>query len=314
MDYLLSGSLAYDTILIHEGEFHHKILPNEIARLNVAFGIDNIRVEYGGTGGNIAYNSALLNIEPMLVASVGTNNCDDYIGHLKSINIATGYLNYIPKDSIASAWIMTDVNNNQITGFYPGAMTHTPIIPHRTPQLWHLAPDSAKTTLKFAKEAFNQGKDYFLDPGQALFSLMAKTDDKEDSFSFQRAIKHAKGMFLNDYESLVICETLDTNIKEMLENSNLEFIVVTKGGEGGTLHTKDKQFNFPVAKAEKIVDPTGCGDAFRAGFISQYIKKQSLENCVLMGAVMGSFAISSSGGQNHKPLFEDIFDRFHKLI
>ncbi len=313
MDYLLSGSLAYDTILLHQGEFHQKILPDEIARLNVAFGIDDIRMEYGGTGGNIAYNSSLLNLSPMLITSVGCKNCDDYVSHLKSNNIDTGYLNYVIKESVASAWIMTDINNNQITGFNSGAMKHTPKIPTLTPNLWHLAPDSALTTLHFAKQATTQNKKYFLDPGQALFSLANQTEETEQVFSFKQAIENSTGLFVNDYEALILLEQTDSTLEQLLNNSKLEFIVVTKGSKGGTLYQKDKQFDFPVANPKQIVDPTGCGDAFRAGFISQYINKQSLEDCVYMGSVMGSFAIETSGGQSHKPYFEEIYERFHEL-
>ncbi len=313
MDYLLSGSLAYDTILLHQGEFHQKILPDEIARLNVAFGIDDIRVEYGGTGGNIAYNSSLLNLSPMLITSVGCKNCDDYVAHLKSNNIDTGYLNYVIKESVASAWIMTDMKNNQITGFNAGAMKNTPKIPTLTPNLWHLAPDYADTTLYFAKSATKQGKKYFLDPGQALFSLADRSEETESIFSFRQAIENASGLFVNDYEALILLEKINSSFEDLFKTTNLEFIVVTKGSEGGTVYQKNTQFDFPVAIPKQIVDPTGCGDAFRAGFISQYVKKQELLDCAYMGSVMGSFAIEKSGGQSHKPYFEEIYDRFHEL-
>ena len=313
MNFLLAGSLAYDTILIHSGEFHHKILPEEISRLNVAFGIQSVSEQFGGTAGNIAYNSALLNNYPMMISCVGKENFQKYATHLANCNIYLNHLTIIEKEKMAQAWLMTDKTNNQIIGFYPGAMIHKPIIPENTPNLWHLSPDYTHNMLFLAKQATVLNKKYFLDPGQDIVNLLNYIDTQPsvDSCSFREAISNASGLFVNEYEGLLIKNKLglDNFYTELFNNTKLEFIVETLGSKGSLLILKDNHKIFHVTKADKIVDPTGCGDSFRAGFISEYLKSGNLEKSVQLGTVLASFAIEHFGGQNHKPTLKDITKR-----
>ena len=219
----------------------------------------------------------------------------------------------IEKEKMAQAWLMTDKINNQIIGFYPGAMIHKPIIPENTPNLWHLSPDYTHNMLFLAKQATVLNKKYFLDPGQDIVNLLnhIDTEPSMDSFSFREAISHASGLFVNEYEGLLIKNKLglDNFYTELFNHTKLEFIVETLGSKGSLLILKDTHKIFHVTKADKVVDPTGCGDSFRAGFISEYLKSGNLEKSVQLGTVLASFAIEHFGGQNHKPTLKDITER-----
>ena len=304
-DFLLAGSYAYDTILLHEGEFHSKILPESIARLNVSFGIDSVKDEFGGTAGNIAYNSALLKLKPLLIGSLG-NDSAPYIRHLEWLGLDTDTLTVVDDRKTAHAWVMTDNENNQITGFNAGAMKIKPHLPAITPHLWHLSPDSPLTTAWLAHEAVQAGKEYYFDPGQALPSFLAGVADS--ILPLEALIGHAKGIFVNDYEGELLEAKLGVKLQAMVKGN--QFIVRTLGGKGVELIRETHTVSFPVAKVNQIVDPTGCGDAFRAGFLYGIKEQYSLEDSVKMGAVMGSFAIECSGGQNHKPKMNEIQERF----
>lgn len=309
MTYLLSGSLAYDSILLHEGHFHARIFPESLSRLNVAFGVDEDRMEFGGTGGNIAYNASLLEENIMLCSSVG-HDFHTYQQHLEKCGISTQYLTHHDNTSTAHAWVLTDKGNNQITGFKLGAMKHTPNIPPKAYQLklWHLAPDSAKTTAVLAKEAINNNIDYFLDPGQTLPGFLE--GKIESIIPFEEMIQNAKGLFVNEYESHLLQDKIKKPLTDFFQK-NLLFIIETLGSKGLIIHTKAGKISIPVAKANKIVDPTGCGDAFRAGFIFGYTKNWDLKFCAELGAVMASFVIENYGGQNHKPSYQKISDRLN---
>jgi adenosine kinase len=309
MNYLLSGSIAYDTILLHKGHFHARILPESLARLNVAFGIDEADTEFGGTAGNISYNASLLDDKLLLCSSVG-QDFSKYKEHLELNGINTGYVT-VQENNTAHAWILTDQSNNQITGFQKGAMGVLPKLPEQALEmkLWHLAPDSAETTATLAKQAIEKKIPYFLDPGQCLPSFLEGS--AEHILPFSTMIEGAVGLFVNEYESTLLQEKLGKPLTELLHQKML-FIVETLGATGLCLYTKTGSIHIPVAHAEKIVDPTGCGDALRAGFLYGYSRGWGLKSCAELGSVMGSLAIESYGGQNHKPSFKDISNRLKK--
>ena len=299
--YLLSGSMAYDTILLHDGRFHQRILPQEIARLNVAFGIDGVAEEFGGTGGNIAYNAALLGDAPLWVASAGALNAGPYMDRLAQLGLDARGIAVEPGERVANAWIMTDLDNNQITGFHPGAMRKAPPLPDGPlPGLWHLAPDMAATMLGFARRAMELGAKYFLDPGQALPSLLEKGE--AGGFGWREALEGASGLFVNEYEALLLAEALGSDLENIFKSApKLEFAVRTRGGEGSELLLPGEKRLFKVARASCVKDPTGCGDAFRAGFVGAVARGLGLEEAMARGSVMGSFAVECSGGQSHAP-------------
>ena len=307
MNYLLSGSFAYDTILLHKGKFHARILPEEISRLNVAFGIDSVKDEFGGTAGNIAYNASLLGNSPLLCASVGDNDFKRYSKHLVANGLNPETLNHVEDQNTAHAWILTDSENNQITGFSTGAMKNRPKIPDILPELWHLAPDSVGNTAWLAKMAVKEDIKYYFDPGQAMPAFLEGSADS--IYTLSDIVKNSAGIFVNEYEYQLMEQSLKIDLKTLL-TERTEFIVQTLGSKGLTLHTQEGSTHINVAKPDKIVDPTGCGDAFRAGFLYGVTNDWSLLKCAQLGSTMGSFAIEESGGQNHKPTFEAIMQRF----
>lgn len=295
MNYLLSGSFAYDTILLHKGKFHARILPEEISRLNVAFGIDSVKDEFGGTAGNIAYNASLLGNSPLLCASVGDNDFKRYSKHLVANGLNPETLNHVEDQNTAHAWILTDSENNQITGFSTGAMKRRPKMPDILPELWHLAPDSVGNTAWLAKMAVKEDIKYYFDPGQDMPAFLESSADS--IYTLSDIVKNSAGIFVNEYEYQLMEQSLKIDLKTLL-TERTKFIVQTLGSN-----------HINVAKPDKIVDPTGCGDAFRAGFLYGVTNGWALLKCAQLGSTMGSFAIEESGGQNHKPTFETIMQR-----
>ena len=306
MTYLLSGSFAYDTILLHKGHFHSRILPDSISCLNISFGIDSVKTEFGGTAGNIAYNASLLGHSPILCASVGDNDFKRYERHLKNNGLDTSSLNVIEDKDTAHAWILTDSNNNQITSFSSGAMKYKPKLPIDLPDIWFLAPDTVTNTAWLAKEAVENNKQYYFDPGQSMPGFLE--GGSNNIYSLNDIVNDSTGIFVNEYEYQLMQESLKMDLKLLLSNKT-RFIIQTLGGNGLNLHTKDGTTHVKVAKPDKIVDPTGCGDAFRAGFLYGVNHNWNLLDSAQLGATMGSFAIEESGGQNHKPTFSDIIER-----
>lgn len=307
MNYLLSGSFAYDSILLHKGKFHSRILPEEISRLNVAFGIDSVKEEFGGTAGNIAYNAALLKSFPILCSSVGNNDFKRYSKHLIAKGLNPETLNHVEDQNTAHAWILTDVENNQITGFSAGALKNRPNLPSVLPDLWHLAPDSVGNTAWLAKMALEKKKKYYFDPGQSMPAFLEGASDS--IYTLDAIVKNSAGIFVNEYEYQLMEQSLKKDLKYFL-NEKTEFIVQTLGSKGLNLHTQEGTVHIDVAQPDRIIDPTGCGDAFRAGFLYGMSNDWSMHKSAQLGSTMGSFAIEESGGQNHKPTFEIIMQRF----
>lgn len=307
--YLISGSFAFDTILSHTNPFHARILPDEIARLNVAFGVDKIFQEFGGTGGNIAYNAALLGDSPVLVGALGYD-FSEYVNKLESMGLVTDSLSIVKHLPTAHAWILTDSDNNQITAFHKGAMAQMPHVPSTTPDLWHIAPDSFDTMISMIDKALTSGKRYLFDPGQALPSFLEA--DANGSISLDLIIKNSTGLFVNDYECALIENHLDTTMPSLIWKEE-QFIVITRGARGSDVLTSASDYEVGVAPCLEVVDPTGCGDAFRAGFLHKYCRGEPLVEAVKMGAALASFAIERTGGQNHSPSFSEIVARANSV-
>lgn len=311
--YLLSGSFAYDTILHHAAPFQNSILPEAVPKLNVCFDIASVQEEFGGTGGNIAYNAALLLQGPVLVGSVG-DDVQRYADWLRHLGLSTGTLTLAPNKPCAHAWITSDAQGNQLTAFSRGAMTTQPNVPAETPQLWHLAPEYPVNIAMLARQAIEQGKTFFFDPGQALPDFLAVPSMVDGILPLAELLCAAEGIFLNDYESELLIAATGRPLEHWLTAPG-QFFVRTRGSQGvqasvlqanGTITT----YSCGVAPAAAIVDPTGCGDALRAGFLFGYTNAWSMAESLALGAVMGSFAIEANGGQNHRPTHEAIWQRF----
>ena len=301
--YAVFGSYAYDTILLHGGTFHSRILPEEIARLNVSFGVDSTREELGGTAGNIAFNAALLEDYPLLLGSVG-EDFGRYAEHLRKLGHETDTLTVQAKHSTARAWLLTDTEHNQISAFHMGAQAAHPAVPTAagSVSLWHIAPESPSNMLSMAVRAKKLQVSYMFDPGQALPGLLeiharGETDLRE-------VIRGALGLFVNDYEAELLEQSLNCTLESLVASES--FVVRTMGSRGAQLFTQGDWEHTPTAKPRVVVDPTGCGDALRAGFLHGYLQGQLPYECVRLGVVMASFAVEHSGGQNHSPSKADI--------
>lgn len=306
MRYLLCGSFAYDTILLHAGRFETHLLPEALARLNVSFGVSSALEEFGGTAGNIAYNAAILHqdtllgtepVWPVLAGTLGSQDAGAYLERLSKCGHDASTMAIIPDARCAHAWILTDEQNNQISAFSPGAMKFGITLPAEQPALWHVAPELAPNMCAVAQEAMKKKASFFFDPGQALPSLL--NEKLVEPQLFTEILEAAQGIFVNDYEAALLEEKTKRTLQSWIKAPG-QFVVRTLGGAGVELIEQDKVTILSIAKAACVTDPTGCGDAFRAGFIHGYLNNWPLSRCAQLGAAMGSLAVETSGGQNHQ--------------
>ena len=292
MPVLICGSLAFDTITNFQGRFAQQILPDQMHILNVSFLVPTLRREYGGCAGNIAYTLAQLGVEPLIMATLG-NDGADYLERIRSWGASTEYVRVIEDSYTAQAIIITDADNNQITAFHPGAMqqAHLTDVPKRDDiSLAIVAPDGREAMLRHASQLAEAGIPFVFDPGQGLPMF--------DGNELRDFISKATWVAVNDYEARMLCERTGYSL-ESLSRSHLKGVIVTLGADGCEIWEQGQRTHVPGVKAGKIVDPTGCGDAFRAGLLHGLNEKHSLALCAAQANKVGSIKISSTGGQNH---------------
>jgi len=306
MHTLICGSLAYDTIMVFPDHFKHHILPEKIHILNVAFLVPEMRREFGGTAGNIAYNLNLLGGKPLIMATVG----DDFAAYdnwLKENSISLSHVHRIEGSYTAQAFITTDLDDNQITAFHPGAMnsSHENSVRHaQRVSLGIIAPDGREGMFQHAREFHDNGIPFLFDPGQGLPMFSG-----EELLYF---IDIAEYMALNDYEAQLMQEKTGQSI-ENLANC-VQALVVTRGAQGSTIHANGQRIEIPCVDAEEVLDPTGCGDAYRAGLLYGIARGWDWQLSGQLASVMGAIKISSRGGQNHRPSRADIESRFKRAF
>jgi adenosine kinase len=293
MHTLICGSLAYDTIMVFQDKFKNHILPDKIHALSVAFYVPEMRREFGGTAGNIAYNLQLLEGKPIIMATVG----DDFAPYAKRLNdnkLNTAHIKTIANSFTAQAFITTDIEDNQITAFHPGAMveSHQNSVKNVADvSLAIIAPDGRDGMFQHAKECFEAGIPFLFDPGQGLPMF-----NGEELLHF---IEMASYLAVNDYESQVIQDKTGLNLDQLA--AKVKALIVTLGGQGSHIYAEGQRFEVPCVKADKIVDPTGCGDAYRAGLLYGMAQGWDWPTCGRLASTMGSIKIASRGGQNHAP-------------
>ncbi len=293
MHTLICGSLAFDTIMVFQDQFKNHILPDQIHKLSVAFYVPEMRREFGGTAGNIAYNLQLLEGKPLLMATVG-DDFDTYSKRLKDKNLNTDYVKKINNTFTAQAFITTDLDNNQITAFHPGAMVEShqnSVKAAKDVTLAIIAPDGRDGMFQHAQECFDAGIPFLFDPGQGLPMF-----NGEELLHF---IEMASYLAVNDYESQVIQDKTGLNLDQLA--SKVKALIVTLGSQGSHIYADGQRFEVPCVKADKIVDPTGCGDAYRAGLLYGISKGWDWPTCGRLASTMGAIKIASRGGQNHQP-------------
>jgi adenosine kinase len=298
MQTLICGSLAYDTIMVFQDQFKNHILPDQIHKLSVAFYVPEMRREFGGTAGNIAYNLQLLEGKPLIMATVGEDFAP-YMAWLNKNNVNTRHIKEIPNSFTAQAYITTDLDDNQITAFHPGAMVEShqnSVKVASNVSLAIIAPDGRDGMFQHAKECFDAGIPFLFDPGQGLPMF-----NGEELLHF---IDMATYLAVNDYESQVIQEKTGLTLEQLA--TKVKALIVTLGGLGSHIYADGQRFEIPCVKAEKIVDPTGCGDAYRAGLLYGIANGWDWPTCGRLASTLGAIKIASRGGQNHKPTREEI--------
>lgn len=293
MHTLICGSLAFDTIMVFQDQFKNHILPDKIHALSVSFYVPEMRREFGGTAGNIAYNLQLLEGKPLIMATVG-EDFGNYTSWLIKNNINTTHIKQIDDSFTAQAFITTDIDDNQITAFHPGAMAESHqnnVKDAKEVSLAIIAPDGRDGMFQHAKECFEAGIPFMFDPGQGLPMF-----NGEDLLYF---IEKATYLAVNDYEAQVLQDKTGLTLEQLAQK--VKALIVTLGGKGSHIYAEGQRFDIPCVKAEKVVDPTGCGDAYRAGLLYGIANNWDWLTCGRLASTMGAIKIASRGGQNHKP-------------
>jgi adenosine kinase len=291
MSTLICGSIAYDSIMVFEGRFADHILPHQVHILNVSFLVPEMRREFGGCAGNIAYNLRLLGGEPLPMATVGSD-AGPYLERLDALGISRRFIRQVEGTYTAQAFITTDMDDNQITAFHPGAMNHSHLnaVPgDGSARLAIVAPDGRDGMLQHAQQLSDHGIPFIFDPGQGLPMFSG-----EELLWF---IQRASYVAVNDYEARMLCEKTGLGLAELARK--VRALIATRGAEGSEIIVDGEAVSIPVAPARMLVDPTGCGDAYRAGLLYGINNGLDWEVTGRLAAVMGSLKIEHSGGQNH---------------
>jgi adenosine kinase len=290
---LVSGSLAFDTITNFPGRFAEQILPEQVHILNVSFLVPTLRREFGGCAGNIAYTLAALGGDAVIVAALG-NDGELYRDRLQRLGIDTRQVLQVEDTYTAQAMIITDADNNQITAFHPGAMqeAHRVGLPDRDDiRLAIVGPDGRDAMLRRARDLAAAGIPFVFDPGQGLPMF--------DGDALKAFVAQASWVAVNDYEGRMLCERTGLSL-EALSRSHLQGVIVTLGAEGCDVWVQGRCLRVPGVPAEQVVDPTGCGDAFRGALLYGLERGWPLVDCVALGNRLGALKIAQRGGQNHQ--------------
>ncbi len=306
MSALICGSIAFDTIMVFHDRFKNHILPDKVHMLNVSFLVPDMRREYGGCAGNIAYNLKLLGEEPLPMATVG-RDFDPYGYWLDKCQIDSRHIKVIENTYTAQAFITTDMDDNQITAFHPGAMSfahENQVGEAEGVKLGIVAPDGRDGMIEHATQFAEQGTPFIFDPGQGLPMF-----DGDDLLRF---IDQATWVAVNDYEAQLLEERTGKSPHEIAEM--VEALVVTKGAEGSHIYTKQHRIEIPAAPASVLNDPTGCGDAYRAGLIYGLLNDMDWETTGRIAALLGAIKISHHGTQNHRFSMDEFKNNFHEAF
>ncbi len=292
MPALICGSLAFDTITMFPGRFAEQILPEQVHILNVSFLVPTLRREFGGCAGNIAYTLSRLGGEPLVLAALGSDG-GEYLQRLQSWGVSTEHVASISDSFTAQAIIITDSSNNQITAFHPGAMQsaqQTPVPVRDDIRIAIIAPDGRDAMLEHATQLATAGIPFVFDPGQGLPLF--------DGPELKRFVSQARWLAVNDYEARMLCDRTGESL-ESLSTSHLAGVVVTLGADGCDVWEQGQRTHVAGVAASEVVDPTGCGDAFRGALLYGLERGWPLRRCVELGNRVGALKIACRGGQNH---------------
>ena len=293
MPALICGSLAFDTITNFGGRFAEQILPEQVHILNVSFLVPTLRREFGGCAGNIAYTLSQLGGQPLVLAALGSDGAQ-YLQRLAHWGVCTDHVRVDTGNFTAQAIIITDSDNNQITAFHPGAMQSaqlTPVPDRDDIRIAIIAPDGRDAMVEHAQQLAAAKIPFVFDPGQGL--PMFDGDD------LKRFVAQATWVALNDYEARMLCDRTGQSL-ESLSRSHLAGVIVTLGAKGCDVWEQGRCTHVPGVIATEVLDPTGCGDAFRGALLYGLERGWPLQRCVELGNRVGALKIASRGGQNHE--------------
>ena len=302
MNTLICGSIAYDTIMVFPGRFKEHILPEKLHILNVAFLVPDMRREFGGCAGNIAYNLNMLGGKPQIMAAVGEDS-QPYAYRLDKLQLSQRHVKQVAGTFTAQAFITTDLDDNQITAFHPGAMNHSQqnhVSDAAAVTLGIVAPDGRDGMLQHAREFAAAGIPFIFDPGQGLPMFSG-----EELLEF---VRQADYLTVNDYEAQMLQEKTGQTLAALARG--VKALVVTLGGQGSLIYSGGRQLEIPCAKADAVVDPTGCGDAYRAGLLYGIANGLDWESTGRLASLLGALKIAQRGGQNHHFTRDEIAARF----
>lgn len=301
---LVTGSLAFDFILTYPGKFQDHILPDKLHMINVSFLVDKVKKQRGGVAGNIAYTMALMGEQSRILATAG-HDFGAYRSFLEEHGVDTSGIKIIDDEMTATCFITTDMKHNQITGFYTGAMTHARELSVKEAlngaEFIVVSPDDPEAMKRHCREAKEAGATVIYDPS---FQVLAMDGD----FLWEGA-RGSKALILNDYEFSMFCEKTKKSVEELHEE--IEVLVVTLGEEGSRIHVRgqDEILVKPV-KTESAVDPTGCGDAYRGGFLTGLVNGCTYEECGQLGSVSSVFVVEQYGTQSHSYTKTELAKRY----
>ncbi|GAA4418432.1 carbohydrate kinase family protein [Acidovorax lacteus] len=288
---LICGSLAFDTIMTFEGRFAEQILPDQLHILNVSFLVPSLRRDFGGCAGNIAYSLKQLGGDPVPMAMLGTDG-DAYVQRLQALGIRTQHVGRTDATYTAQAMIMTDRDNNQITAFHPGAMMHAhtlQVVQDGSIRLGIIAPDGRDAMLQHAEQMAALGIPFVFDPGQGLPMFNGE--------ELARFVEQASWVTVNDYEGKMLCDRTGWSLEAL--SRKVRGLVVTLGGQGCEVWTDGQRTLVPPAQPAAVVDPTGCGDAWRGGLLWGLEQGWDLARCARLGNALGALKIAERGPQNY---------------
>lgn len=303
MSALICGSFAFDTIMVFRDHFKNHILPDKVHILNVSFLVPELRREFGGCAGNIAYGLKLLGGEPLPMGTVG-KDFGPYAQWMNQHGIPLDHIKVIDEEYTAQAYITTDMDDNQITAFHPGAMSYAHenrVEDARGVKLGIVSPDGRQGMIDHAAQFAEAGIPFIFDPGQGMPMF-----DGEDLLRF---INQASWVTVNDYEAELLQERTGLSPHEIAER--VEALVVTRGAHGSHIYVKNHRYEIPPAKPLKVADPTGCGDAYRAGLLYGLTNGMDWETTGRIASLMGAVKIESHGTQNYRLALNGFKDRFN---
>ncbi len=305
MSTLICGSIAFDTIMVFHDRFKNHILPEKIQILNVAFLVPDMRREFGGCAGNIAYTLKMLGTEPTIMATVG-DDAAPYLARLDSLGLSRAHVRQVADSFTAQAFITTDLDDNQITAFHPGAMNHShlnKVTDAAGTKLGIISPDGRDGMIQHAQQFAEAGIPFVFDPGQGLPMF--------DGADLMRFIDAATYVTVNDYEAQLLQDRTGQTLEALARK--VKALIVTLGGNGSHIYTDGQRIEIPSVKAE-VVDPTGCGDAYRAGLLHGILSGMDWPTTGRLASLIGAIKIAQRGGQNHRFTRDEIAVRYREAF